>query len=88
MITKEQKAQLDYNDLMIANYKTPKQRLAIELSERDKRLKRREEIKVKTEPRTIFINSRKGKFQDKFVLEHEITTEDIDREVELWFNQR
>ena len=87
MITLKQQKQVDYMNQAVANMKTPKQELAIELQERDKRLARREELQknIKKTPRKIFINSRKGKFQDKFVLEHEITTEDEIAEIELWF---
>lgn len=86
-ITKEQKNMLDYNDLMIANYKSDSQKLAIELSERDKRLQTREKMKeearqrVLNKPKQVFINH-----LYTFVDEKDIT-EDIEEKENYFLNR-
>lgn len=91
-ITEMELNQIEYNDNAIKNLKTPKQKLAIELSERDEilNLRKRRELesleRIKNDSKYVYINTRPGKFQDKFVLEHEITTKDIEAEIEFWFN--
>ena len=83
-ITSKQKNMLDYVDDLIANWKSDKQILAIELSEKKKREERMQELRkqslerVKAEPRTLFINH-----LYQFVKEWDITEEMIDIEQEF-----
>lgn len=78
--------QLAYIDQAIKNMKTPKQKLAIELKEKelaDKRVDKeiaKIEAERKRKPKTITLHNR------KVVLESELTEEIIDKEIEFWFN--
>ena len=84
MITQAQKNKLAYIEQGINNMKSDKQLLAIELSEKKKREERMQELRkqslerVKSEPRTLFINH-----LYQFVKEWDITEEMIDIEQEF-----
>lgn len=86
-LTKEELAQVEYNDLAITQMKTKKQKEDKEKDEyktrmikRSKLIKQAEE-RVKNEPRLIFINGLRA-----FVEEKDITPTMRDMEVEMWFN--
>ena len=84
MLTKEQRKQVEWLDLMIANEKTDEQKLAIELSQRDKRLERRHHAqqqaikKHKEQERVIFINHLR-----KHLPMSEITPEIAEKEIDF-----
>ena len=86
-ITSKQKNMLQYVDDLIANWKSDKQLLAIELSEKKKREERMQELRkqslerIKAEPRTIFINH-----LYQFVKEWDITEEMRDIEQNYLIN--
>ena len=80
-ITEAELKQVQYMDNAIRNMKSPKQKLAIELKDRDKRLARREKLKVEIKSRLtptvkkVWINS-----QMKKMTLDELTEDIIDAE--------
>lgn len=89
MITPEQKAQVDYNDLAVKNFKRNiaiklsieekehKQRLARRTTARDNALKQ-----YRNTPRTFTLSNM------DIILESELTEDIIDSETARWFEQK
>lgn len=83
-LTQAQLNKLSYMDILIKEDKTDKQKLAIELSERDKRLKRRLQVtNSKPFEDKIYLNHLPWTFKEKWVDKTDVTPEMIEREEEM-----
>ncbi len=82
-----EKNQLNWLENGIANLKTEKQKMAIELADQKKRLKRREEYMKgvkKLDRSKLFMNTVYKNWKGTFVKISEITEEMKEKEIEHW----
>lgn len=81
-ITQAQLNKLQYIELLQENYKTPEQRLTIELKEREKAKKRY----IKARQRLVYKSSTQYFNHLRAYVDNDSVTEEmIEREIELWF---